>query len=177
MCFSSLVFCGKIYLTSDKQKYHNEETKTVHGRKPIPTKIHQLRGNPGHRPLNDAEPQPPADKPACPNWLSPEAKKCWRKLAHDLHVCGVLTKIDGGTLAQYCEAWGRWVEAIRVVQEKGMVMKTKQGNIIQNPYLGIANRAWDQVKAIAPELGLTPSSRSRIKVTKPKQEKNPFDGF
>lgn len=58
-----------------------------------------------------------------------------------------------------------------------MVMKTKQGNIIQNPYLGIANRAWDQVKAIAPELGLTPSSRSRIKVTKPKQEKNPFDGF
>ncbi len=56
-------------------------------------------------------------------------------------------------------------------------MMTKHGNVIQNPYLGVANRAWDQVRQMSIEFGLTPSSRSRIKVGKPKEESNPFEGF
>ena len=30
----------------------------MRGRKPVPTALKKLRGNPGKRPLNDAEPKP-----------------------------------------------------------------------------------------------------------------------
>ena len=45
------------------------------GRKPKPTAIKELEGNPGKRPLNDAEPKPEHKAPPCPKWLEPEAKK------------------------------------------------------------------------------------------------------
>lgn len=47
------------------------------GRKPKPIAIKELEGNPGKRPLNDAEPKPVRKAPPCPKWLEPEAKKEW----------------------------------------------------------------------------------------------------
>ena len=48
------------------------------GRKPTPTAIKELEGNPGKRPMNSAEPRPEKKAPPCPKWLEPEAKKEWR---------------------------------------------------------------------------------------------------
>ena len=45
------------------------------GRKPKPTALKVLEGNPGKRPLNDREPVPPRAALKCPAWLLPEAKK------------------------------------------------------------------------------------------------------
>ena len=45
------------------------------GRKPKPTALKVLEGNPGKRPLNDREPVPPKGTLKCPAWLLPEAKK------------------------------------------------------------------------------------------------------
>ena len=47
------------------------------GRKPKPTAIKVLEGNPGKRPLNEHEPAPPKANIKCPTWLLPEAKKEW----------------------------------------------------------------------------------------------------
>ena len=44
------------------------------GRKPIPTAIKELEGNPGGRPLNKREPKPVKKAPRCPVWLEDEAK-------------------------------------------------------------------------------------------------------
>ena len=38
------------------------------GRKPKPTAMKVLEGNPGKRSLNTTEPQPPKRAPRCPNW-------------------------------------------------------------------------------------------------------------
>ena len=51
------------------------------GRKPKPTALKVLEGNPGKRPLNDREPVPPKGTLKCPAWLLPEAKKEWKRLA------------------------------------------------------------------------------------------------
>lgn len=51
------------------------------GRKPKPTAMKELEGNPGKHPLNTSEPKPNKKAPACPKWLEPEAKKEWRRLA------------------------------------------------------------------------------------------------
>ena len=39
------------------------------GRKPKPTALKVLEGNPGKRPLNLYEPTPEGDLPECPEWL------------------------------------------------------------------------------------------------------------
>lgn len=60
------------------------------GRKPKPTALKILEGNPGKRPINENEPIPPKGTVKCPTWLEPEAKKEWKRLAPSLEAMGVL---------------------------------------------------------------------------------------
>ena len=61
------------------------------GRKPKPTAVKQLEGNPGKRQLNANEPKPAARAPSCPKWLEDDAKKEWRRLAKQMEQLGILT--------------------------------------------------------------------------------------
>lgn len=45
------------------------------GRKPKPTVVKILEGNPGKRKLNDKEPMPVKGMPTCPAWLMKEAQE------------------------------------------------------------------------------------------------------
>lgn len=54
------------------------------GRKPKPTAIKVLEGNPGKRELNEYEPKPAKKAPRCPSWLEDEAKKEWKRTAKQL---------------------------------------------------------------------------------------------
>lgn len=66
------------------------------GRKPKPTALKELEGNPGKRKMNTKEPVPDKGMPACPKWLLPEAKKEWERLAKLMNQMGVLTQVDHG---------------------------------------------------------------------------------
>lgn len=81
------------------------------GRKPKPTAMKELEGNPGKHPLNTSEPKPNKKAPACPKWLEPEAKKEWRRLAKQMEAIGILTEVDMAAFAGYCQAYARWKEA------------------------------------------------------------------
>ena len=137
------------------------------GPAPKPTALKRLQGNPGKRALNVSEPRPTATMPRCPTHLQGEARAEWRRVARGLHDAGLLTQIDRAALAVYCQAWGRWVKAEAQVARHGEVVKTAAGNVMQNPYLSIANRAMKQMREMARELGMTPSARSQIKVVPP----------
>ncbi len=89
-----------------------------------------------------------------------------------LHDAGLLTYVDRAGLAMYCQAWGRWVEAEEQVKKHGAVVKTAKGNLIQNPYLAIANRAMKQLQSLASDFGMTPSSRSRVTVQAQAEEQS-----
>lgn len=67
----------------------------------------------------------------------------------------------------YCQAWASAVEAQEHIDKFGPVIKTTNGNLIQNPYVAIRNRAMDQVLIYGRELGLSPSSRSRLLIKPP----------
>ncbi len=56
------------------------------GRKPKPTALKVLEGNPGKRPLNLNEPKPEKKAPKCPSWLEPEAKKRMEKDDKDIRT-------------------------------------------------------------------------------------------
>lgn len=69
------------------------------GRKPKPTAVKQLEGNPGKRQLNANEPKPAARAPSCPKWLEDDAKKEWRRLAKQMEQLGILTEVDMAAFA------------------------------------------------------------------------------
>ncbi len=85
-------------------------------------------------------------------------------MGRELLALGVLTTVDRAALAAYCVAYARWADAEAQVTKLGTVVKTANGNLIQNPYLAVANRAMDQMMKAAGEFGMTPSSRSRMQV-------------
>lgn len=138
------------------------------GTKPKPTKLKILEGNPGKRPLNEHEPKPKPITPTCPRWLSPAAKKEWKRIVPELESLGLLTCVDGAALEGYCQSYARWVEAEQFMVKHGTIFKTPSGYIQQMPQVAIAQKYLNIVKAFCGEFGLTPSSRSGINI-KPKE--------
>ena len=137
----------------------------IRGPAPKPTAVKILQGKPGHRPLPANEPKPAAGRlPSAPRFLGDEARKEWKRLAPRLYAVGLLTEADHDALALYCETWATWKRAEEQVRRKGEVVKTTNGNVIQNPYLAIANRAKRDALLLLREFGMTPSARSRVNV-------------
>ena len=75
----------------------------MRGRKPKPTRLRLIEGNPGRRPINGSEPKPPGRLPSCPAHLSPTAKNEWKRLARSRNVVGLLTQAHRAPLAAYCQ--------------------------------------------------------------------------
>jgi len=152
------------------------------GRKPKPTKLKMLAGNPGKRRLNEHEPRPRRCIPRRPDHLCGEAEKEWRRVTQELEELGLLSALDRAPLAAYCLAWGRWVEAERKVAELGPVLKAEAtGGLYQNPWLAVANKAHEQMLKAAALFGMDPSNRGRIQALPPDEPKDAeardyFDG-
>lgn len=137
----------------------------MRGRKPKPTTLKLLTGNPGKRRLNDREPNSPAGIPICPDWLDDEAKAEWGRVTQELDAMGVLTLADRSALSAYCKAWSRWVEAEEQVRKFGMIVKSpEKGFPMKSPYLSVADQALEAMRKLLVEFGLTPSSRSRLRL-------------
>jgi P27 family predicted phage terminase small subunit len=142
----------------------------MRGRKPIPTDLKVLRGNPGHRRLNTHEPVVTAlDESAPPIELAgdPVASAEWARLVPMLRTARQITAADRGSLIALCQQWSRYLEANSKVAAAGMVIKSPSGYPMPNPYIGIANRALTHCTKLWAELGLTPSSRSRVTALPP----------
>jgi P27 family predicted phage terminase small subunit len=140
----------------------------MRGRKPTPTAIKVLRGNPGHRPMNADEPQLPAvnteafDTPPMEVADDVAASAEWTRLAPMLRLARQLSVAERASLIALCQQWSRYLEANRKAEAAGMVIKSPSGYPMPNPYLGIANKALTHCTKLWAELGLTPSSRSRV---------------
>jgi P27 family predicted phage terminase small subunit len=99
----------------------------MRGRKPLPSNVVRLRGNLGKHRLNDAEPRPAARLPPCATCLGGDARKEWQPLAKELGELGLLTRLDRGLLATYCQAHALWVEAVSSIERYGTMIKSPNG--------------------------------------------------
>lgn len=132
------------------------------GPKPKPTQLKVLGGTLRADRANRNEPKPKRSIPRCPSHLSDEAKREWHRVARDLANLGLLSRIDRAALANYCQAWGRWVEAEEALRKYGVMVKSPNGFPMQSPYLAVANKAMEQIRAMLTEFGMSPSSRTRV---------------
>jgi phage terminase small subunit len=72
----------------------------MRGRKPVPSALKLLRGNPGRRKaVREVEPPVGAEAPA---WLPADARAHWDRIAPGLVGVGLLTILDADSLAIYC---------------------------------------------------------------------------
>lgn len=132
------------------------------GRKPKPTALKKLEGNPGHRPLNNQEPKPKKKVPTCPEWLEEEAKTEWKRMCKILEPLGLLTEMDMTAFAGYCQAYARWKAAEEFITQHGDMIRTPNGYLQQVPQVSIAQTNMKIMLKFCTEFGLTPSARSRI---------------
>jgi P27 family predicted phage terminase small subunit len=137
------------------------------GRRPQPTAVRLLRGNPGKRRPRADEPQPPAPEgsfDAPPPELAGDAAACaeWERLAPMLRTAGMITIAERGALIALTQQWSRYQDAQQKILALGMVVKTPSGAPIVNPYLRVADAALQHCQRLWVELGLTPSTRSKL---------------
>ena len=144
------------------------------GPAPMPTIIKMKTGNRGKRPINDKEPQPKVEIPEKPSMLNEYASAEWDKITPELAKLGLLTKIDSASITIYCQLYGQWVDANLRLLKDGLMVNSRDGNPYQNPYLGISNKIIEKLQKLLCEFGMTPASRSRIKVDLPKKDEE-FD--
>lgn len=148
------------------------------GRKPKPTVLRIREGNPGKRAINDREPTPPAGIPDRPEMLTGVAAAEWDRTVAVLHEMGLLTQADRSALAAYCTAYARWVQAEEQVAKFGTIVKSpEKGFPMKSPYLTIADQALETMRKFMVEFGLTPSSRSRIRMPGHGQAVDEFEAF
>ena len=132
------------------------------GRKPIPTGIKELRGNPSRQRLPD-DPAFPGGLPECPAGLSGEAKAEWNRIIEQIrHVPGLLRMVDRSALAAYCQSWSRWIEAEIAMEEHGVVILDRYGQLKRSPWSTVSEHERRQMLSFASEFGLTPASRARV---------------
>lgn len=121
------------------------------GRPPKPTRLKILQGNPGHRPLPENEPQPPAGKPKPPETLSTEARNLWNRYSARYEAMGTLTIADE-------LAFGNWMET-----QAKIAICVRAGEPISNDTLAKA-------LAYATAFGGTGSGRARLSVNQQKPQ-------
>lgn len=133
----------------------------IRGRRPVPTALKLLRGNPGRRRLPQRQAKPTAGV-ACPKELSAAAVREWKRVAPEMRRLGILTQIDRAILAAYCEAWSDFRWAVAEIEAKGRVIESGNHVLMPHPAVAIKKNAMKQIQALGTEMGFSPSSRTRL---------------
>ena len=148
----------------------------MRGRKPTPSSLSFIRGNPGKRPPKLYEPKPPAEMPQCPEHLDEKAKKKWDVFAPDLFNLGILTKIDADLFAAFCQEFSFWQDALERLK-KLKPTKAVRYSPTHRSLIKAARAAEAAMNKLGVEYGITASSRSRIQATPTNPDEDDEEGF
>jgi P27 family predicted phage terminase small subunit len=168
-CEKTKKLCAK----SPQSIGNKQWSQAMRGRKPLPTHLRLLRGNPGKRaiPKHEIVPDSSPDVPAAPAHVSGYALEEWNRLAPQLHRFGLLTSVDLSPFAAYCLCYQRWRQAeegLKALADRdpltcGIVLKQgKHGIAVMNPLVYASARAAADMVRYAAEFGFTPAARARI---------------
>ncbi len=135
---------------------------STRGPKPKPTSLKELQGNPGHRPLNKNQPKPktPVKKH---RGMEPVQKRFWDDHAPELERLQVLTGIDTAAFRLMAEHYALAIKSSKRLHDEGLTVRGKDGEK-KNPLAQIFKDNAMAFKAFAVEFGMTPSSRTRLKL-------------
>lgn len=150
------------------------------GRRPTPTHLKLVAGNPGKRPLNNDEPTPKTGFPSPPSHFDSKLKSVYAKFCEILNEMGLLTVADGVAIERLTQCYIEILECDKVIKKHGQVQEVlnTQGELVLKANPAVAQRADAdrRLRAWMIEYGLTQASRSKVKVNV-KEEGNELDQF
>jgi P27 family predicted phage terminase small subunit len=150
----------------------------MRGRKPKATAEKEASGayrkNPQRR--NKTEPKPVRGRPVKPEHVESceVASAQWDELCSTLDAMNILTVADKSLLALYCQTYSEWSKLQHHVRENGCTIFNDKGNASQSAEAIQVHRYADRLLKMMSELGLTPSSRSRIKTPEQTEDEDPM---
>lgn len=153
------------------------------GRRPTPTALKLVKGNPGKRATNKKEPKPERQVPSCPAHLTDEAKVAWGRLVVLLDRMGVLTEADVFALERLCDCYADILACRELIERDGRTYSTidQNGNTLvkNNPAVNQLRAADAQFKSYLVEFGLTPAARTKLEVNNPDgdDKKDPIGSY
>jgi P27 family predicted phage terminase small subunit len=148
------------------------------GPKPKPTRVKELQGNAGRRPLPANEPQLPAKvlrKPRGTKTKDPYVSQFYAWFARALGEAGITTELDSIALYATANAWKRFKQAEAIIDQEGTMTTDENGLPRKHPMLQVER---DSRKALFDGLarfGMSPSDRSRIVAIGLPEEPSIFD--
>lgn len=165
------------------------------GRRPKPTAVKVLAGNPGKRPLNASEPKPKESTARAPRGLGVEGARFWRRYVRGLAAIGVLTEADepaAQLMSEHFEVAVRAATELRqpvavlkpdgspqtdkdgepVFSQADLVVVDRDGNVRKNPLLQVLRDHSAAFRGYAVEFGMTPAARSKLHL--PEEEQPSF---
>lgn len=150
------------------------------GRKPKPTHLKIINGNPGKRPLNKREPTFAPSLPVPPDYLGETAKGIFLAIRDHLEEMGYASSSHTEALTLVALRLEEVQQCTEIINLNGFTYVTlsTQGEPIQKvrPEVMIRNEAARHAQSLLAEFGLTPSSATKV-VVPGKQRKNAFSSL
>lgn len=136
------------------------------GPKPVPDNVHAINGNPSKKKLNLAGSQDvPVEIPERPDGLTEIAIDKWDSVTKELFRLGLVARVDDIALELLCATYSDWTLAQQKLRELGVdgyVQMSPNKMECQGVWLQIKNKAFEQLKGMLAEFGMTPSARVRV---------------
>lgn len=140
------------------------------GRKPQPTHLRLVKGNPSKRAVNRTEPKPAGALFSAPAWFDEEHTAAWNyAIAHA--PIGLLKRLDRDVLRVWVCASVIHKAAIEQLKadagksgELPIVKRSRKGGLYPSPFLSVANRQAEIMIRAAGELGFSPAARTKISI-------------
>jgi P27 family predicted phage terminase small subunit len=149
----------------------------VRGRKPLSSAQKEASGAFAHNPKrrNKNEPQVKLGWPKMPTQVAKDAiaKECWQDVCSTLEEMNLLTTADKHLLAAYCMDYAQFCWLWEQCKEGNVTIFNDKGNAAVHPAANQIHKYADRLLKRQSELGLTPSSRSRLHAPK-QEEDDPF---
>src|SRR5689334_1334028 len=124
---------------------------------PRPTPGRSQAGARPYRRMSDM----PADEfgaPKMPAWLSPDAKKFWRRNAPTLERLGLLTALDCIGFSMLAESWADLQRIERAIREEGELLVGPRGGHRPHPLLPTQGKLRRAVVEGMQFYGMTPAA-------------------
>ena len=130
----------------------------MRGRKPTPTTLKLLAGNPGRRPLNDAEPQPDPLDAGCPvEFADPVAQAEWPRAIVPAIRIGHVTAADRTLAIAHCILWASWQSQLaEAIKDPHVVAVGRHKYPRPNPAQNDGERHAENPRAGGREAGIQP---------------------
>jgi P27 family predicted phage terminase small subunit len=105
--------------------------------------------------------------------LSQPVKKIWRTLGARLSDAGIVNKIDSIAFEMLVRAVVEYEQAETTLAKSGPLLTGERGADYYNPAWAVRNKASKVLLQLLKEFGLTPGSRSAVRVVKPAKSADP----